>query len=131
MGKNKIEILKSISETIQLWKKYNEVRRITKSYVCPKYELKVTVWNDYENRNETAEIPLTDKIPLSDDIDWADHDEYVESDYHRAMYGRISKRHFNNDEDALESLRKWVDDIRGDGKSKYIPDKFFKGVIVL
>lgn len=47
------------------------------------------------------------------------------------MYGRISKCHFKSDEDALESLRKWVDDIQGDGKSKYIPDKFFKGVIVL
>lgn len=70
MGKNKIEILKSISETIELWKKYNEVRRITKVYSCPKYELKVTVWNQYENRHETAKIPLTAEIPLSDGVDW-------------------------------------------------------------
>ena len=83
------------------------------------------------NVNEYDDIIILGKSDDLYHIFWADHDEHVESDYHRAMYGRISKRHFKSDEDALESLRKWVDDIQGDGKSKYIPDKFFKGVIVL
>ena len=83
------------------------------------------------NVNEYDDIIILGKSDDLYHIFWADHDEHVESNYHRAMYGRISKCHFKSDEDALESLRKWVDDIQGDGKSKYIPDKFFKGVIVL
>ena len=99
MGRNKIEILKSISETMQLWKKYNEVRRITKSYVCPKYELKVTVWNDYENRNETAEIPLTDKIPLSDDIDWTEYFEKTIKEIEAKFTSLSRTLTLNDDED--------------------------------
>lgn len=99
MGKNKIEILKSISETIELWKKYNEVRRIIKVYPCPKYELKVTVWNQYENRHETAEIPLTAEIPFSDDIDWTEYFEKTIKEIEAKFTSLSRTLTLNDDED--------------------------------
>lgn len=103
MGKNKIEILKSISETIELWKKYNEVRRITKSYNCPKYELKVTVWNQYENRHETVKIPLTAEIPFSDDIDWTEYFEKTIKEI-EAKFTSLSRTLTLNDDKDKEQL---------------------------
>lgn len=99
MGKNKIEILKSISETIELWKKYNEVRRITKSYDCPKYELKVTVWNQYENRHESVKIPLTAEIPFSDDIDWTEYFEKTIKEIEAKFTSLSRTLTLNDDED--------------------------------
>lgn len=112
MGKNKIEILKSIAETIELWKKYNEVRRITKSYDCPKYELKVTVWNQYENRHETVKIPLTAEIPFSDDIDWTEYFEKTIKEIEAKFTSLSRTLTLNDDEDEGPN----TDD--GDKKSK-------------
>ena len=102
MGKNKIEILKSISETIGLWKKYNEVRRITKSYDCPKYELKVTVWNQYENRHETVKIPLTAEIPFSDDIDWTEYFEKTLKELESKLDSLSNTLNDDKDEEQLQ-----------------------------
>ena len=69
MNKKKIEILRNISETVELWKKYNEVYRVAKYFDCPKYNLKVTAWNHYDHKYETVEVPLRGGI------DWIEHFE--------------------------------------------------------
>lgn len=70
MNKKKIEILRNISETVELWKKYNEVHRVAKYFDCPKYNLKVTAWNHYDHKYETVEVPLR-----RGGIDWIEHFE--------------------------------------------------------
>lgn len=67
MNKKKIEILRNISETVELWKKYNEVHRVAKYFDCPKYNLKVTAWNHYDHKYETVEVPLRGGI------DWIEY----------------------------------------------------------
>ena len=69
MNKKKIEILRNISETVELWKKYNEVHRVAKYFDCPKYNLKVTAWNHYDHKYETVEVPLRGGI------DWIEYFE--------------------------------------------------------
>lgn len=70
MNKKKIEILRNISETVELWKKYNEVHRVAKYFDCPKYNLKVTAWNHYDHKYETVEVPLR-----RGGINWIEHFE--------------------------------------------------------
>ena len=75
-------------------------------------------------------MKFRDKIS-SNKIIFLDVDGVLNSQSYRLRCKLNDNSEWEIDEDALESLRKWVDDIQGDGKSKYIPDKFFKGVIVL
>ena len=88
MNKKKIEILRNISETVELWKKYNEAYRVAKYFDCPspKYNLKVTAWNHYDDKDK-KQLDLFDKLTkisaLVNENDFTDFIKEADSVYIR------------------------------------------------
>lgn len=96
MNKKKNEILRNISETVELWKKYNEVHRVAKYFDCPKYNLKVTAWNHYDHKYETVEVPLRGGI------DWIEHFEKTIKELESELDSLSNTLNDDKDEEQLQ-----------------------------
>lgn len=98
MNNKKIEILRNISETVELWKKYNEVHRVAKYFDCPKYNLKVTAWNHYDHKYETVEVPLRGGI------DWIEYFEKTLKEIESKLDSLSNTLNDNKDDKDKEQL---------------------------